>query len=277
MTVKPFIKRLLPPILVDGVTQMLAAPPAERLRFTGDYASWEEAEQASIGYDAPVILEKTRAALLRVRNGEAAYERDSVTFATVDYSFPLLACLLRVAAERGGHLRVLDFGGSLGSTYFQCRGFLSGLAGVRWSIVEQPEHVRCGQQEFANESLRFYESVESCLQVERPDVLLLSGVLQCLPTPYETLAELLRHDFEYVLLDRTAFLRGGRDRLTVEHVPAWIYPAAYPSWFLSEARLLEQLSGRYTMLASFPALDTTHPDGGEADYKGFLFTRAGGR
>ena len=220
-----------------------------------------------------MILEKTRAALLRVKNGEAAYERDSVTFATIDYEFPLLACLLRAATEHDNRLSVLDFGGSLGSTYFQCRGFLTSLKELRWSIVEQPAHVVCGQRDFANEQLRFYESVESCLRVERPQVLLLSGVLQCLPKPYAVMEDLIAQAFDYIVVDRTAFLRGGRDRLTLEHVPAWIYPAVYPSWFLSEKRFLDFFAGKYELLASFRALDTTHPDGGEADYKGFLFRR----
>jgi putative methyltransferase (TIGR04325 family) len=243
------------------------------VRFTGDYASWEEAAQASSGYAAPVILETTRAALLRVKNGEAAYERDSVTFPTIDYEYPLLACLLRAATEHGNRLSVLDFGGSLGSTYFQCRSFLAPLEELRWSIVEQPAHVICGQRDFANDELRFYETVAGCLRVERPQVLLLSGVLQCLPKPYAVLDDLIGQAFDYIVVDRTAFLRGGGDRLTLEHVPAWIYPAVYPSWFLSEERLLGLFAGRYELLASFRALDTTHPAGGEADYKGFLFRR----
>src|SRR4029453_5586771 len=276
MSVKPFLRRLLPPIVVDAIRRVSTGPQPDRLRFTGDFASWEEAAQASPGYAAPVILEKTQAALLRVKNGEAAYERDSVTFATIDYEFPLLASLLRAAMEHDNRLSVLDFGGSLGSTYFQCRSFLAPLKELRWSIVEQPAHVICGQQEFPKEHLRFYESVESCLRVERPRVLLLSGVLQCLPKPYDVLDDLIRRAFDYIVVDRTAFLRNGRDRLTLEHVPAWIYPAVYPSWFLSEKRFLGLFAGQYELLASFRALDTTHPDGGEADYKGFLFKRKDG-
>jgi putative methyltransferase (TIGR04325 family) len=268
-----FLERLLPPIVVDAVRRVTRGRQPDRLRFTGDFASWEEAAQASPGYAAPVILEKTRAALLRVKNGEAAYERDSVTFATMAYEFPLLACLLRAAAEHGNRLSVLDFGGSLGSTYFQCSSFLAPLEELRWSIVEQPAHVICGQRDFANDQLRFYESVESCLRVERPQVLLLSGVMQCLPEPYVVLEDLIRQGFNYIVVDRTAFLRAGRDRLTLEHVPAWIYPAVYPSWFLSEKRFLGFFAGHYDLLASFRALDTLHPDGGEADYKGFLFRR----
>jgi putative methyltransferase (TIGR04325 family) len=268
---RPFVKRLLPPIVVDAARRVVRGSRSDDLQFSGDFESWEAAERASTGYAAPVILAKTRAALLRVRNGEAAYERDSVTFATIDHSFPLLAGLLRAAADNGRQLSVLDFGGSLGSTYFQCRSFLSVLESVRWSVVEQREHVTCGQEEFANDQLRFYESVERCVDVERPNVLLLSSVLQYLPKPYDVLADLIRQAFDYVIVDRTAFLRSGRDRLTVQSVPAWIYPAVYPAWFLSEQRFLDLFADTYELVASFTALDRTQPQGDEADYKGFIF------
>jgi putative methyltransferase (TIGR04325 family) len=273
MNFKQSLKRFLPPIIVDTVRRVSTGPQPDRLRFSGDFGSWEEAAQASSGYADPAILERTRAALLRVKNGEAAYERDSVTFATIDYEFPLLAGLLRAAAEHDNRLSVLDFGGSLGSTYFQCRRFLAPLKELRWSIVEQPAHVLCGQRDFANEQLRFYESIETCRRVERPQVLLLSSVLQYLPKPYVVMEDLIQLAFDYIVVDRTAFLRGGADRLTREHVPAWIYPAVYPSWFLSEKRFLNLFAGQYESIASFRALDTTHPDGGEADYKGFVFKR----
>ena len=88
---------------------------------------------------------------------------------------------------------------------------------------------------------------------------------------YEVLEDVLRPAFDYVVVDRTAFLRSGRDRLTLEHVPDWIYPAVYPSWFLSEARFLAVFARQYTLLSSFPALDTNQPDGEEGYYKGFIF------
>jgi putative methyltransferase (TIGR04325 family) len=73
--------------------------------------------EASTGYDSEIILEKTRDALLKVKNGEAAYERDSVLFDEIQYAWPLLTSLMWVAAQAKGILNVLDFGGSLGTTY----------------------------------------------------------------------------------------------------------------------------------------------------------------
>jgi len=268
MKAKVFIKNALPPFIVRALRRFFAARP---IGFSGDYASWDEAERSSLGYAAPEILARTRAAMLKVKNGEAAFERDSVLFAVMEHQFPLLAGLMRAATANGGHLSVLDFGGSLGSTYFQCRDFLSTVKELRWSIVEQPGHVACGREDFANEQLHFYETIVDCLRAERPNVLLLSGVVQCLPKPYDFLIDILRYDFPNIIVDRTAFGLNGRDRLTVEHVPGWIYPASYPSWFLTEKRFLALFVPRYKLLASFHALDNIAPERGEAVYKGFVF------
>lgn len=209
--------------------------------------------------------------MLKVKNGQAAYERDSVTFDQHVYPFPVLAGLLRARSADGNRLSVLDFGGSLGTTYFQCRDFLSATGFFRWSVVEQSEHVKCGRAEFADERLRFYISIDECLAQEQPNVLLLSGVIQHLPKPHEFLADVLQRGFAHVIVDRTAFFSGNRDLLTVQHVPDWIYRASYPAWFLSEERFLHSFGKHYRLVASFAALDALHPEKGSAAWKGFIF------
>src|SRR5690348_15098988 len=110
MNPRVFIKNVLPPFFVNALRHIYVSRSAKAIRCTGDYASWEEAERSSTGYAAQQILAKTRAAALKVKNGEAAFERDSVTFAVMEYCFPLLAGLLRAANANEGCLNVLDFG-----------------------------------------------------------------------------------------------------------------------------------------------------------------------
>lgn len=277
MSHKQFVKDITPPVVLNALRKITNSLRRDTVRFTGNFMSWEEAERASTGYASPVILERTRSALLKIKNGEAVCERDSVLFDRIEYPFPLLAGLLRAAAEKESSLNVLDFGGSLGTTYFQCRSFLSSLRSLRWSIVEQPAHVTCGRSDFENDELRFYESIEACLRVESPNVLLLSSVVQYLPKPYSFLAEVVRQGFENIIMDRTPFLSRGSDRLTIQRIPAWIYPAVYPCWFLSEHRFLEEFSAQYELLTSFPAVDTLQPEGDSACFKGFIFKRKNGR
>src|SRR5712691_3342391 len=123
MTPKAFVKLLAPPLLMKGYRFLRDRNGNNVYGLSGDYAAWEDAVHASTGYDSEVILEKTRTALLQVKNGQAVYERDSVVFDEVQYAWPLLAGLLWIATRSGGKLDVLDFGGSLGSTYFQNRAF----------------------------------------------------------------------------------------------------------------------------------------------------------
>lgn len=269
-------RALTPPILWKAWSRLGRGAPrgdGTDVSFAGDYASWDAAARASTGYDAREILSKTMTAARKVRDGAAAFERDSVTFDTPSPPFPLLAALLRAAAAEN-RLSVVDFGGALGSSYHQCRRFLDTIGRVRWNVVEQPHYVEAGRAEFANAELRFFRSVEDCLAVEpvRPNVLLFSSVLQYLPAPYETLEGLLRHRIPHVVVDRTAFVGGDRERLTVQTVPPSIYEASYPAWFLCERRLVGAFErGGYGLVADFDAIDfATLPDA-QVYYKGMIF------
>ncbi len=244
------------------------------LKFTGDYRRWAEALKDSIGYDSHAILAKTRQAMLKVKRGEALYERDSVILDKPEYSFPLLAGLLRAAVRQQGKLGVMDFGGALGSTYFQCREFLAPVKSLVWCVVEQPAHVACGKSDFETAELRFYASADECLAEHRPDVLLLSSVLQYLPEPYQTLREMAERGIPSIIIDRTAFLEGHRERLTVQHVPPSIYEASYPAWFLSESKVCGVVEAAgYRLLAEFAAPEVGAPPGEKACCKGFIFEK----
>ncbi len=241
------------------------------IRFTGDYKSWEDAQRDSTGYSAPEILEKTRAAVLKVKSGQAEFERDSVAFSRAQYEFPLLSALLKAAATANGRLSVLDFGGSLGSTYFQSRKFLSTVKDLHWSVVDQAPQVACGRKEFATEQLHFYSSIADCLTQQQPNVLLLSNVIQYLPRPYEFLEEIAQLKVSHVIIERTPFSCAGRDRLTVQHVPPSIYDASYPAWFLSEPTFRSLLEKNYDLVCEYPAGEAFDFDDGEVVFKGFQY------
>jgi putative methyltransferase (TIGR04325 family) len=241
-----------------------------RIQFMGDFKSWSEADKEAAGYDQKHILDKTLEAVRKVINGEMAFERDGVPFPRMQYNFPLLSALMRIA-ERHGRLHVLDFGGSLGSTYFQSRGRLNSCPDLRWAVVEQASHVAVGNKEFANEELSFYDSIESACKDNEYDVLLLSGVLQYLPDPLTFLSSIVGRRIPAIIIDRTPFMVNGVARLTVQHVPKRIYSASYPAWFFSEHEFLAKFETQYENIATWSALDKHHPQGGRAEYKGFLF------
>jgi len=249
------LRSVIPPVFIHLAKRLRGKAPTAAYGLSGDYRSWGEAMAASTGYDGEVILEKTRLALLAVKNGGAAFERDSVLFDEIEYAWPLLAGLMWVAARCGGTLNVLDFGGSLGSTYFQNLAFLSALPGVRWNIVEQPQHVKTGEEWFEDDHLRFYADIADCLAETQPNVVLLSGILQYLERPYAILDQVLALPCEYVIIDRTPFWSGSADRLCVQAVPPSIYPASYPSWIFSGQRFRSRLHDDWRLIVTFDALD----------------------
>lgn len=242
------MRLITPPILPHFINWLQPSPYG----LSGNFRSWTEAMQASTGYDSDIIITKTKEALLKIKNGQAIYERDSVLFDEIQYSWPLLAGLLWVAARYGDMLNVLDFGGSLGSTFFQNRCFLSSLpAGVRWNIVEQTRYVETGKKWFENDCLRFYSDFSDCLAETKPNVILFSGVLQYLENPYEVLKKIEGLPCDHIIIDRTPFWNGTNDRLCVQTVPPEIYPASYPSWIFSRQQFYSNVKNDWNIIAEF--------------------------
>jgi hypothetical protein len=241
--------------------------------FTGDYTSWDEAKKTAIGYDNSVILEVTRASMRKVRDGIAEFERDSVLIDPPEWPWTQIACLLQASIAENGRLSVVDFGGSLGSSYYQCRKFLYNVKDLAWGVVEQSHYVDVGKSEFSGSVLRFYHNISEAVQAITPNFLLLSSVLPYLSNPYAILRNLLNLKIKHLLIDRTFFLMRPGERLTVQVVPDNVYPASYPAWFLDEGKIKEIISDyKYNLIAEFPALDNNQPEGERAYAKGFYFT-----
>ena len=263
---KKLIKNLIPPLMLDIVRKFISY----KYGWHGDYKSWQDAQRASVGYNSDVILNKVRTSLLKVKNGEAVYERDSVVFDEIQYSWPLLAGLMYATAKSQGVLHVMDFGGSLGSSYFQNKKFLDGLNDVSWSIVEQKHFVDAGKKDFEDERLKFFYDVKSCFEREKPNVVVLSSVLQYIEKPYEILDELLSYEFEYIIFDRTPFTLDDKDTIKLQVVLPSIYKASYPCWFFNSHKFLKYFHSRYKVIESFDTLDgKTH----EYKFKGFLLEK----
>lgn len=219
----------------------------------GDYSSWAEVMALTEGYDAGFILQRTKNSLLKVKNGEALYERDSVIFDRKEYPFPLLSFLLHSAAIKGRSLNVLDFGGSLGSTFFQIREFLTPNVCHSWNVIEQSHYVESGKAHFEDQQLKFYYNIDACLADKEIDFILVSRSVQYLEEPHLFLQKLADYHFDFILFDRTAFHYETNDRLTVQHVCPDIYEAAYPSWFFDEEKFLNHFTDKYNVVADFPS------------------------
>lgn len=241
----------------------------------GNFPTWDKAKELTTGYDNDNIVNQVRNSLLKVVRGEAVYERDSVVFDKVEYSWELVSSLLYIASQYNSSLNIIDFGGSLGSTYFQNRFFLDCLNSLKWNVVEQPIFVNEGKKYFENDTLKFYDSVDKCLldSKENVNAVLFSSVLPYLDAPYHILEEVFKHKINYLIIDRTGFTLNDKERITVQKVPDSIYRASYPCRFFSKTHFVKFFKDNgYELMYDFDALDTVNVP---AEYKGFVFKYKG--
>lgn len=257
------LKELIPPLFLRYIIGFFYG-------WKGNYKTWKEAEAKCTGYDTDVIFSKVKEALLKVKNGQAVFERDSVVFDKVQYSFPLLSALSLVALDKG-KLNVLDFGGSLGSSYYQNKTFFKHLKEFNWSIVEQKHFVAEGQKTFADEHLHFFYTIEESVKKHTADVALFASVLQYLENPYFFIDAVIAQNVEYIIIDRTPVFTNDDERITIQRVPKTIYDAQYPCWILNEKKLVNYISNKYDLVydsASAERLNVNH-----ATLKAYFFKR----
>ena len=176
---------------------------------------------------------------------------------------------MNIAAQSKGKLNVLDFGGSLGSSYFQNLHFLRSLTSVRWSVIEQPHYVQAGQKYIQNEQLRFYSSISECIEEQSPNVILVSSVLEYLRDQETILKELADISAPLFIIDRSPFSKNHMEEYFVQVVQSNIFSATIPfrtSSFQSVSTLLR--SRNYRQYIEFNTIGGTYRN---FSYKGYLF------
>jgi putative methyltransferase (TIGR04325 family) len=261
MGFKKFVKSILSARLISKITGISYG-------WRGNYSSWDEAKARCNGYEEKLILDKVFVNAMKVKNGEIPYERDGVPFEKKEFSFPVLAGLLWIAGQNINKLNIIDFGGSLGTSYYQNLFFLNSLSELNWCIVEQQHFVTKGNEYFADNKLHFHKSIDECLSLYNINTILLSSVVHYLEKPYELLNEIIAKRIQYILIDRTLFIESKEDRLTIQKVPSKIYKASYCCWFLSESKVLNLLSGNYDLIYDFDIDENINI---KSLYKGYFF------
>lgn len=113
-------------------------------------------------------------------------------------------------------LRIIDWGGGYGNTYFQLSKFIAQVYPVEWHVVELEGNVDVGRKEFETENLKFHTSIEGIPDLSST-TLLLGGVLQYLPDPHALLRDLLARNPMYVVIDRTPMLIA-EDNFEIFHI-----------------------------------------------------------
>ena len=262
MSIKSLIKDFIPPILTRYIQN-------GRKGIFGEYQTWDKAVNASGEYSPDIKTLIDNHKLYRA-NKSCVYNRLDSTNKV--WAWCTLSGLQLAARECGNCLKVLDFGGSLGSTYFQLTDFLSSINSLKWCVVDQKECVEAGKLHFADDRLEFFLSPEVAAEKYNFDVLVLGGVLQYLPSPHKTLSNLLRNDFKFVFLDRTPIYPGSDEKIKLQQTPLELGGDLHPIRLLSEEKLMNIFADSYSLLAQhnygpFPYNTSI------SNYKCFLFRR----
>ncbi len=258
---RSFIRLIVPPIFYKIIKKK------KSIKF---YKNWNDALSKTCGYDNALILDKVRNSLLKVKNGQAVYERDSVLFDKIQYSWPVLSALLWSASLNNNRLNLIDYGGSLGSSYFQNRKFLSHIENLKWNIIEQNNFVENGRKYFEDQKLRFYFNIDECLSENKVQLILFSSLLQYISEPYKIIDMLSDHPIDIVVVDRTSFINGNEDKITIQKVPQEIYNASYPFWVFNENKFKSAFLKYYDLITDFNNDDYL---GEGICFKGFIFKR----
>lgn len=251
--------------------------PARAPGFHGPIASWDEAVRASDGWDASIITVRTLAAMRLLRDGQVAGERDSLTFDKPRHSEIVLAGLCAALARGSDLFRVIDFGGSLGTHFFQCHRLLQPLLDARrleWLVVERPVLVDLGRQEFARDGLKFFASFDEAAasggDVAPADLVMFTGSLQYLRDPLEVLRSVAETRAPLLALDRVRTSSGKTHGVYVQQPSDQThYAASYPCWVFGKELLIREIEA-----LGFDLLhDAPRSAGAPFDSCGLLFAR----
>lgn len=222
----------------------------------GDYPNWKSAAQDCKGYADDAIFEKVVNASQLVRDGAATFERDGVAFSHQEIDEDLIKILQKVPPPSIG-LKILDFGGALGSSFFQHRHVFEnfGIKIEKWVVVEQAHFVEIGKREFETDILKFEYDLTTALQNFQPQIVLFNSVLQYLENPMSFFDITAKENVDWIFISRTPsfdYLNIKRNRnvqksrITQQIISPKIYAASYPSWVFG-GDFWEQLIQNYTI------------------------------
>ena len=230
---KYLLKQFIPPIFIKFINYF---KKNNVNKWVGNYTNWSEAEKDCKGYNSTSILNVIEKSILLVISGEKKMERDSVLFDTIDYNFNILPYFIKTAFDNKRELNLIDFGGSLGSSYLQYKSilYLCGIKKITWSIVEQEDFVAKGKKIFENENgINFYFNLDSCILNETPNIIFFSSVLQYIENPYQIIKKSCTLKLKYIIISRIPIINKDDDIIMKQIVPESIYKATYPHRFFN--------------------------------------------
>ena len=226
--------------LLNKVKNILNIFLQRKISIVGNFNSWKEAIRYSKGYSDSIILKKTIQSVKKVIAKEAKYERDSFLFYSEKYDKILLSRLNSIKKKKNRKINVCDFGGSLGSLYFQHKKFFT-FNFVDWNILEQINYVKYAKKNIKINNLHFYDDLNLLLRKKKIDIVLFSSSLQYLENPYFVLSKFIQKRIPDIIIHRSPFT-DGVDVIKIQNIPKHIYKSSYPIRILSIRKVINLLS-----------------------------------
>ena len=230
------------------------------IKYEYGFKDWADAKAASIGYSEQSILQKVSNHTDLMVKSKTGWVRDGFYFEEVQINFEILS-FLTLHSTRVQPLRVIDFGGGLGTTFFQNRDILNKFGiKVCWNIIEQPNFVAEGKlilDSFPN--LHFFESLSEA-SITASDLVIFSSVLEYIEDSYHFLEEITRLENKPlgILIDRSPIDLVDHEKYVVQNVDDSIHRAKLPLRILGQDRIVEILSDDYELLTDW--VSSTQPD-----------------
>lgn len=205
--------------------------------FEGHYNSYKSAanicgEDCPItggGYSDEKIFDRVAKSALEVKKGNACYERDGILFYENNYNLQIISIFLMVYCNKQ-KLNIVDFGGSLGSMYFQNRKLLNDAnIKYQWNICEQPHFVQLGKKQFEDGVLFFRNSLD---EVKDYNIIMFAVSIQYIENYLDIFNKVIEDNTEYIVFDRLTVC--DEEFYCVQKVYEPIYEAEYPVHIFDE-------------------------------------------
>jgi putative methyltransferase (TIGR04325 family) len=241
--------------------------------------TWDKALLKSSGYQNQSILNKVLESTSYSIKDNSMIERDSVLIEkdSVEYSYPLLFAFQLSLIENKDTLRIIDYGGALGSTYFQYKPFFPPDTKIEWSIIEQSNFVEAGIKLNPHKDIYFYENLSQCLQNRNPSLALFSSSLQYLKNPFDILNQISESSVQTLVIDRVPIFVNDSSCLSVQYVPDWIYNSriSYPSHIFNLKEISNFLKDKWNLISEFRSLgsDSITSTGKTVQWGGAVYVR----
>ena len=257
-----FLKSLIPKYIKSKLNRLLN----RKIILKGSFYNWNEALKNSTGYNSNLIFDKTINSFKKVIEKKAKYERDSFLFYKDNPDKFLISLIKRLYKKK--KINICDFGGSLGSLYYQNIKYLNKKR-FTWNIVEQKKYVSYAKKNnLINDNLKFFYRIDDVFK-KKIDLVIISSVLQYLKFPEKIINKIAKNKIKNLIILRTP-LHTEDDKIMIQIVPKNIYPASYPIRIFNRKKFLKKLFlNNYKIKKEIKTLEEID----NVKYFGFYFVR----